>query len=291
MDGVEAVIPVRSEREALDWSLVLASQGVEATIQAPNEEHGCQIAVAQTDYGRALNALRQYRLENQVPLWRQPLPWSHLIFDLRSCLWFVLLILIFLFDNSRSGFLKGLGVMDARAVHAGQWWRLFTAVTLHANVAHLAGNTAIGILLLGLAMGSFGSGWGLLASYLAGALGNLGGLVFYGDLHRSLGASGMIMGSLGLLAVQTLGQYRLNRGSRYLLLRGLAGGILLLVLFGMSPNSDVLAHVGGFLGGVGLGSLLTLFPFESLHHPVLNRMAELICAIMVALTWWLALRV
>jgi len=44
------------------------------------------------------------------------------------------------------------GDMDSAKVLAGQWWRLFTAVTLHADLAHLMGNITFGVIMLGLAM-------------------------------------------------------------------------------------------------------------------------------------------
>ncbi len=87
--------------------------------------------------------------------------------------------------------------MDGAAVAHGQWWRLFTAIWLHADLAHLATNATIGLLLLGLAMGRYGTGAGLLAAYLAGAGGNLVAGLISLQPHRSLGASGMVIGCLG----------------------------------------------------------------------------------------------
>src|SRR5205085_5182165 len=131
--------------------------------------------------------------------WRQELPWKGLIFDWRNLAWFLVLAVIFVFDETRSSYLTKAGMMDRQAVWAGQWWRLFTAVTLHRDLSHLVSNVTAGILLLGLAMGSFGSGIGLLAAYLSGVIGNLAGLFVYSGAHHSVGASGMIFGALGLL--------------------------------------------------------------------------------------------
>ena len=45
---------------------------------------------------------------------------------------------------------SSLGTLDAAAVQAGQWWRAFTALTLHLDIVHLVMNlgagTAIGYL-------------------------------------------------------------------------------------------------------------------------------------------------
>lgn len=273
----------------MDWSLVLVSQGIETFIERDPETERWQLAVHWPDQERALHAIRQYRAENQRQLWRHTLPWTGLIFDWRSGLWFFLLVVIFAFEETRSGFLRSAGAMHNESVWSGQWWRLFTAVTLHGDISHLVSNVTTGILLLGLAMGSYGPGLAVLAAFLAGAGGNLAGLMFYPAGHRGLGASGMIMGALGMLAVQSLAVLPLAN-PKQLTVRGLGGGVLLLVLLGTSPGTDVLAHVAGFISGCVLGGLLLLVPARNLQSGWANRGAELLCAALVLWTWWLALR-
>ena len=56
---------------------------------------------------------------------------------------------------------------------------------------------------LGFAMGRYGTGTGVLAAFLAGAGGNVAAWLASLEQHRNLGASGMVMGSLGLLAAQS----------------------------------------------------------------------------------------
>jgi membrane associated rhomboid family serine protease len=290
MESPFAVIPARSQQQAMDWSLVLVSQGIECSIERDPQSDRWQLVVDAPDYSRALQSIRQYRIENYRPFWRQALPGTGLVFDWRSLGWFFLMIVIFALDETRSGYLRLAGQMDSHAVRAGQWWRIFTAITLHADMAHLAANVSSGLLLLGLAMGAFGSGNALLGAYAAGAGGNLAGLLLYGNNHRGLGASGMIMGALGLLTVHSLVGWRAANKPRHLLLRGLIGGVLLLVLFGTNPDSDITAHVAGFLGGCVLGSLLALLPEELVQTAWFNRSAELLCGGLVLVTWWLALR-
>jgi membrane associated rhomboid family serine protease len=290
MEPTFAVIPARSHQQAMDWSLVLVSQGIECTIERDPETDRWQLLVDAPDYSRALQSIRQYRIENYRPFWRQPVPWTGLVFDWRSVGWFFLVIALFALDEMRSGYLRRAGQMDSQAVWAGQWWRIFTAITLHADLAHLAANVSSGLLLLGLAMGAFGSGNALLGAYLAGAAGNLAGLLFYGNNHRGLGASGMIMGALGLLTVHSLVWWRTEGKPRHLLARGLIGGVLLLVLLGTNPDSDITAHVAGFLSGCLIGSMLALLPERLAQAAWFNRSAELLCGALVLATWWLALR-
>ena len=147
--------------------------------------------------------------------------------------------------------------MDNAAVRAGEWWRIFTAIWLHADIAHLALNVTLGAVLLGLAMGRYGAFAGLFFSYLAGAGGNLAGLVFYPPTHLGVGASGMVLGGLGMLAAQSLEVNWRNPMARSRAVKGVIAGVLLFVMSGLSPeaNVDVIAHAGGFVSGFLLGAI------------------------------------
>jgi len=197
-----------------------------------------------------------------------------------------LLVLGFYWVQGRTA-LEQAGVMDSTAVARGQWWRLFTAVWLHADVSHLASNATFGFVLLGLAMGQYGTGPALLAAYFAGAVGNLAGWIVASGPHRSLGASGMVMGSLGLLAVQSFPLWRKTPHARKFILTGLCGGVLLFVLLGLGPETDIVAHVGGFVGGLVLGGVMALLD-KVLKRPGINLACGLIFLLLTVLPWWLA---
>src|SRR5258706_9926496 len=109
--------------------------------------------------------------------------------------------------------------MDGGAVGAGEWWRLFRAPMLHADLPHLAANVVIGLVFLGLTMAIYGPGLALLAALLAGAGGNMTGLILYDRTYLGLGASGMVMGTLGLLAVHTLAHLRAGLSAGELVVR------------------------------------------------------------------------
>ena len=272
----------------MELSLVLVSQGIESVIVPPAEEHGWQLAVDARNFERAVASIKAYRAENRRP-WTQELPVTGMVFDYRSVVWFLLVIAFFVLEQTRLPILREAGLMHNQAVQSGEWWRLFTAILLHGDIPHLIANVTTGILLLGLAMGGLGPGWALLGSYLAGAGGNLAGYLVYGVDHRGLGASGMVMGALGLMAGQSVALLRSGVGPAQLILRGLLGGFLLLVLVGLDPNTDVIAHVGGFASGVVVGAILTLLNGKLASHNGWNRVAELLSGLMVAVTWWLAL--
>ncbi len=287
MESPTARIPVRSQRQAMDWSLVLVSQGIEATIVQGEEGAGWGLVVARQDCARALRTLRQYRIENRAWPWQQPVFRPGLLFDWGSLAW-VLLTGVFYWLNSQIG-LHSAGVMDGAAVAHGQWWRLFTAVWLHADLAHLATNAALGLILLGLAMGHYGTGAGLLAAYLAGAGGNLLAGALSLQTHRSLGASGMVMGGLGLLTVHSFSLWRQTPHAWKFVVSGVCGGTMLFVLLALTPGTDVVAHLGGFATGLVLGALLSLVPGIA-RKPNANLVSGLAFALLVIVPWWLALR-
>jgi membrane associated rhomboid family serine protease len=197
-----------------------------------------------------------------------------------------MLISLFFWLDSRMDLRAG-GILDSALMAKGQWWRLFTAVWLHADISHLATNATFGFILLGLALGRFGTGTGLLAAYLAGAVGNLCPWLIGLGAHRSLGASGMVMGALGLLAAQSLALGR-NAPPAFRVASVLAG-TMLFALLGLSPGTDVLAHLGGFAGGLVLGAVLVRFP-ASAGGTKVNLLCGLAFTCLVLLPWWLAFR-
>jgi len=285
-DNVEPLlreIPARSKRLVMDWSLVLASQGIESTI---TRGENWTLLVEERDHEQALAAIEQFQKENRGWNWRRKLPGTGLIFHWGSLAPCILFVAFFILSERPGSVLKSVGVMDSQAVSGGQWWRLFTAISLHGDAAHLIANATTGLLLFGMAMARYGAGVGLFATYLAGAGGNLAGSVMYPQTHRGLGASGMVMGALGLLAVEGIAAWR-THGATHLIRRGAAAAILVLVLMGFSEGTDVIAHVGGFFFGAILGVFCHFAP-KKFRGTTANSIAVLILTAATILTWYMA---
>jgi len=104
-----------------------------------------------------------------------------------------------------------------------------------------------------------------------------------------LGASGMVMGGLGLLAAQSLTLLRHGFIGRQQMLRGLLAGVMLFVLFGLSPETDLLAHFTGFIMGLALGVVLLWLP-PSWQNRRTNSAAAIILTGLLVATAWLAFR-
>jgi rhomboid protease GluP len=278
-------IPARSKLQVMDWSLVLASQEIETTI---THEENWALLVSDADYERAIAVINLFQRENRGWKWRQKLPGTGLIFHWGSLAPCLLFTALFILSEQFHSSLKSLGMMDSKAVSQGQWWRMFTAICLHGDAAHLIANVTTGFILFGMAMARYGAGVGLLAAYLAGAGGNLVGFIIYPEMHRGLGASGMVMGALGLLSVEGIAAWKTTRAT-HLIRRGAAAAVLVLVLMGFSEGTDVVAHVGGFFFGAIMGIILHFTP-KTIRGKSANSLSVILLASGAIFTWWLAFK-
>jgi membrane associated rhomboid family serine protease len=285
-----AEIVAYSRRQAMDWSLVLASQGIEAIIERSAERERWLLLVPAHELERARESIRLYRAENRGWSWRKELPGADLELHWGAIVFCVLLALVHSLATYQVPLIEERGTMDSIKVAAGEWWRMFTAVFLHGDLAHLTANITFGIIVLGLAMGRFGAGLALLSTLLAGAFGNFCGLKFYTHSYTGLGASGMMMGALGMIAVHSIYLWKRNPKAAHYILSGVGAGMLMFVLFGVDPKSDVLAHFGGFVGGVVFGGILALAPSKIARNRWIDRLALFFFVTISALTWILALR-
>ena len=284
---LDVLIPARNRRQAMDWSLVLASQDIGHVIDR-DEATGWTLAVSADDHAAALAHIHQYRLENRHWRWRRPIFQPGLFFDWSSTVWVLLIVVFYGWSETRAD-LRLMGMMDKAALTHGEWWRLFTATWLQADVAHLAMNAVFGFLFLGLVMGRYGPGVGLLAASLAGAGGNLAAGWVHEATMRGLGASGVVMGALGLLTVPSLilpNQQKAN--AIRLIAGGLLAGVLIFVMIGVNPETDVVAHLGGFVTGWLLGLVLARVS-RFTHRPKVNLAAGILYALLIIIPWFLAL--
>lgn len=264
-EGVAVIGPIATERKARDHALVLQSMGISFTRRFAGV--GWVLWVEESDYRRATKAIERYERENRD--WPPPqAARERLRFDLSPIapLMFVALVIFFNVTGPVSGgslwFQKGSSV--AQLVVSSEPWRALTALTLHADSTHVLGNALSGTLFSAAVMRRFGAGGGSLAILASGVIGNLANAGFYaaqGIQHGSIGASTAVFGAVGILAAtQLVLDKRESREAGWLTWgRPLAGGLALLATLGASPQSDLGAHLFGFLGGMGVGAALA-FP-------------------------------
>lgn len=160
-----------------------------------------------------------------------------------------------------------VGDLYAAAVQHGEYWRAWTALTLHLGPAHIAANLGAGVWfgwLAGRLLGP-GTAWALIVNGAAGA--NLiEGLLAAPD-NRSAGASTAVFTALGLLSAYSWRERRQLPQRRAHTWSPLIAGIVLLGWLGTSgEHTDVFAHLAGFSVGVLLGATAAI--------PVVRRALE-----------------
>ncbi len=280
----QAAISAKSKRQAMDWSLVLASQGIGVEIARDPDRNGFILLVDDQDQARAREAIDLYLQENRGIKWIREFPKERFAFGFEGVWWCLLLVIVFILQKGYRG-VESSGIMDSVAVLRGETWRLVTATFLHQDLGHLASNLTFGFLFLGLAMPRYGAGVCALTALLSGSAGNYFGIHLRAEDYKGLGASGSVMGLLGLLAMQTWPNWARRGDWRRAVLSSIGGGAALLMLVGTDPRSDVLAHAGGFLAGCAAGSLLAWLPAQQLRSPYWNRTSLALAALIAVASW------
>lgn len=235
---------------------MLASQGIECGISTAEEDGSASLEVARKDLSPAEAVLQQYQEEVRArSLPPGPSVRPAVVFDWSALGWPLLVAAAYWGQTSQPG-MQEAGVMDRDAVLSGEWWRPLSAVLLHADLAHAAANAVFGFVFLGLAMARFGLAWLLLVGCLSGIAGNVWNCLTRAEQFVSLGSSGMVMSWLGVLVGSGLSPRNAAGYPRLIWLRAVLAGAMLFVLLGVSPGSDVVAHLVGFVCGVLAGFLL-----------------------------------
>ena len=147
------------------------------------------------------------------------------------------------------------GELDAALVQGGQWWRAWTALTLHRDIAHLVANLGGGAWFGYLAARQLGAGsaWALIVTGAAAA--NLVDAGFGPASYRSVGASTAVFAALGLMAAHSWRTGLNLPRSTARRWAPLVAGVVLLGLLGTGEGTDIVAHVLGFAMGCVLGAL------------------------------------
>ena len=183
------------------------------------------------------------------------------------------------------------GRVDGTLIRNGEWWRTITALTLHSGARHLIGNIVFGVLF-GLFAGRLvGSGIAWLAIVAAAATGNAANTLLLESAHRSVGASTAVFAALGLVAGFVF-RGQLMAQDRWSYRYGpIVGGLALLMFTGTGgPNTDIGAHLLGFVCGFLTGMLLiALGPVPTDRRS--QTVAGGIALALVASSWIVALQV
>jgi rhomboid protease GluP len=281
-------IPLPRDQAEL-WSLVLSSRSIPHKVMI--QDRAYRIHVEDAHKERAIAELKQYERENQDWLCRYPATSLHR--NTEATLW-TLLILTGVFSLSFSEdwrrVLLAAGGGDTTQILNGQWWRLVTALTLHADPVHLLGNMTIGGFM-GVGLCSrIGTGLGWALILLAGILGNLMNAFVHGPGHNSIGASTAVFGTVGITAGIQMASFR-NFSLRNWV-APLGAGLALMALLGAhGERTDIGAHLFGFAAGLMLGgSTGKAVGVFGLPNRNANHLLGIITGAVPVLAWLSALR-
>ena len=284
-----------SRQQAEQWSLVLRAANIPCEIEF--EKRSWVIKVSPLHEKKALQEIAAFMDENsnwppqssrqrvQVPVLTRYQPPTILMMGG--------LVLFYVITGPWSGastwFTQG-AVSGKQILENGQWYRLVTALTLHADVVHLFGNILTGGVLVHFLCRLLGNGLGWFLILAAGVLGNLMNIFLQGTDHNSVGFSTAIFGAIGILS----GYQAVSRRSAALkeILLPLAAGAGLLAFLGAGgQRTDLGAHFFGLLAGAVLGSLLVFLPSQRILIGKTALQSNLFIATLaiVGLCWWLAM--
>lgn len=276
------------------WALVLSARSIPCRVE--EHRYGWHLLVPEELVPEAVRQLRIYEEENRN--W-PPLPPAYRTRQENTLATLSVLLLLAtfhnitrlqipLFDHPAPDWLD-LGSAKVHLIHYGQWWRLITALTLHADWLHLLSNLTIGgffVVLLCRELGS-GLGWSLLLA--AGTMGNWINAQVQLPTHSSVGGSTAVFGAVGILGAINLMRHRLNRQRRWKVI-GAAALALLTLLGTEGENTDLGAHLFGFFAGAGLGVATELLLVRwGRPGRLLNGLLALFSGLVVFLAWRAAL--
>ena len=269
---------------------MLAAVGIANSIRADGAVFLLEVDDAQMHF--AVAELAHYEAESRPSPPAPPPPRGH------PYAWFGCLVYVAVLLGVAHAIANGLvrldafdlGELNAARVQSGQWWRAWTALTLHLDVGHLAANLGAGVWFGYLAARELGSGssWFLivngaaLANWLEAELGPA--------THRSVGASTAVFTALGMLAAHSW-RTRFHLPQRWALRWApLVAGVVLLGWLGSAgEGTDLVAHATGFIVGVLIGAAAALPHIKYGLERVPQWLAGLAAFVSIALPWTCAL--
>jgi hypothetical protein len=196
--GEEAVVRVTANpTQAGDWALVLAAAGLPYRLE--EREGRFVLTVASGDTPAAAAALAGFDAEAPA----KPAPPAPdagpSALGVLSAVGLGAMYYVSGPADDHSRWIQA-GTAVAERIAAGQWWRAVTALTLHADLLHLAGNVVACLIFVAAVGRWLGGGLGALAILLCGAGANLLTAAVHRTAFSSLGASTATFAALGLCA-------------------------------------------------------------------------------------------
>ena len=285
VDDLRVVFESRNRRACADRALVLES--VQIPYRIVEDGLSCLVVVPAEFSSRAVEEIMQYEEENPPPLPRRAAPIEHQN-AVPGIVGYALVICAVAWFAGVSVFGRdwlGAGRIDGVLLRDGEWWRTITALTLHADLRHLAGNLVFGSFFGLFAGRLLGPGVAWLTILVAAGTGNAFNTLLLESTHRSIGASTAVFAALGLLA-GFVWRGKLMSQERWPYRVGpVVGGLALLMYTGTGDaNTDIGAHLMGFVCGFAAGMVVAPVR-EYLTNVRLQTWSAISAAALLVIAW------
>jgi rhomboid protease GluP len=294
----------RRRRPSDERAFVLHAVGIQSTVTFAGSRF--ILWVREADGAQALTHLRQYESEN-LPRPPPPPPPRVYPYAWVGCVAYVLCLMGVAFLIS-AGLVRldafDTGDLLASSVRSGQWWRAWTALTLHVDGAHLAANLGAGVWFGYLAGRQIGVGSAWFLTVTGAAIANLIEGFSAAPDYSSVGASTAVFTALGLMSAYSWRE-RYAFPQRWARRWGpLVAGVILLGWTGSGGGGsedslrngaegvhvDLFAHLAGFAVGIGLGTVAALPWCRRILDRVPQWAAGGAALASIAIAWAFALR-
>lgn len=254
------IIATGDPEEAGTFSLVLSAAHIPHTLNTASRT-SWEIVVPEGDAERAGFEIAAYIEENRN--WPEQIPAADAFqptFRLMSLFIIACLGLFHLqtgaWQQHSQWFVAGAG--DSGLILGdGQYYRLVTALTLHADVLHLLGNCALGGFLLHYLFLILGNGIGLTGLLVTATLANLLNVAAHGPDHHFVGFSTAVFSVIGILSSLNFKRHSFLGRTR-LLMPLMAGSAMLAMVGSSGEHTDLGAHFFGLVIGLAAGYVLSL---------------------------------
>lgn len=277
---------------ASTWLLVLSSADIPHTVEADGTFF--KLSVPRSHLLKAEHELATYYQENEN--WPPPKEKTDDFTPLFLPFSFLIIGILALFFNvtgpwslQSTWFNTGAGNSTA-ILYEGEWFRLVTALTLHADTVHLLGNCFFGGILLHFLCKTLGNGIAIGSTLIAAILGNLVNVMAHGSGHNFVGFSTMVFAIVGVQTALRVNVLHNTRRSLLQILAPFMASLGLLAMLGSSgERTDIGAHFFGLICGGLWGYFLSKSMLKVRHSMPIQLCCFTLSISLVIFSWWCAL--
>ena len=283
--------PEMPPKECADCAFLLDAIGI--PYERRTTATGASLWVLPEHHARAARELGAYLRENRRAA-QPPVVWPRHPHALYGVIGYALVQVVATLATVSYAFDKNWvshGALDAGFLGRGEWWRVLTALTLHADMPHLLSNLVFGGLFGYPAARLFGPGLAWLLIVAGAGLAYGIDALLHPPQHYLLGASTAVFTSLGLIASYGWRRHLRNWTPWMRNASPLLAGFALLAFTGTGgDNTDILAHFAGFAVGAATGAICARLPMPAPGRSGLQWAAGIAAVALIALAWTLALQ-